>query len=125
MLSKLRSHLKKQEGFCYFLECVCVCTFCFCIYIIGSGLIGSSVLGEFGDFARAIGSLNQSYTSTGLAVGHPNDPTHPTDVATWAGSSFVDTLDFCDQGGGGVRNCIAPAPEALGGGAGPPPPIGP
>ncbi len=113
--------LKNQDGFSYVLEVLCVCTFCFCICLIAAGSLGSKILGEVGDVGSAIGSLNQSYTLTGIAVGHPNDPTHPTDVAAWAGSSFTDTTDFCDQSAScGVRACIAPTPEGAGGGGGPP-----
>jgi hypothetical protein len=113
MLNKLRTQLKEQSGFSYLLEVLCVTSFCFCICIIAAGSLGSKILGEVGDVGAAIGSLNQSYTLTGIAVGHPNDPNHPTDVATWAGSSFVDTQDFCDQSSScGVRACIAPSPEA-------------
>ena len=117
--------LKNQDGFGHIIEVLCVASFCFCICIIAAGSLGSKILGEVGDVGAAIGSLNQSYTLTGIAVGHPNDPNHPTDVATWAGSSFVDTADFCDQSSScGVRACQAPTPET-GGGGGTPPPLGP
>ena len=42
---------------------------------------------------------------------HVGDPVHPTPVAVWAGSSFVDTVDYCDVGGCGVQVCIPPTPE--------------
>jgi hypothetical protein len=118
--------LKNQDGFAYLLDCLLVIICCFCVSIIAWGSLGSKVLGEVGDVGAMIGSLNQSYTLTGIAVGHPNDPNHPTDVATWAGSSFTDTQDFCDQSSScGVRACQAPTQEPLAGGGGPPPPIGP
>jgi hypothetical protein len=113
MLNKLRTQLKRQDGFAYLLDCLLVIICCFCVSIIAWGSLGSKVLGEVGDVGAMIGSLNQSYTLTGIAVGHPNDPNHPTDIAVWAGSSFVDTQDFCDQSSScGVRACQAPTPEA-------------
>jgi hypothetical protein len=118
--------LKKQDGFALIsVEALFIMTCCLCVLVAICGSFGSKLIGEWGDLGAAIGSLNQSYTLTGIAVGHPNDPNHPTDVAVWAGSSFTDTQDFCDQSATcGVRACQAPTPEGNGGGA-PPPPFGP
>jgi hypothetical protein len=104
---------RKEGGFIVSLELVFIATCLLCIVIIGWASLGSKLIAEFGDLGSAVGSLNQSFSTTGMAVGHPNDPNHPTDVATWAGSVFVDTADFCDQNPTcGVRFCIPPTPEA-------------
>jgi hypothetical protein len=103
---------KKQGGFIVSLELVFIATCILCVVIIAWASLGSKLVAEFGDLGAAVGSLNQSYTITGMAVGHPNDPNHPTDVATWAGSTYHDDVDFCDEGGTcGVRFCIPPRAE--------------
>lgn len=113
--------LKQQGGFWYLLECLCVAGFCFCICIVSASSLGPKILGEIGDVGSAIGSLNQSYTLIWLDIGHPNslnaEGEPPMDDSGHADSDFTDTQDFCDQGTAcGVRTCIAPIPEAPGGG---------
>ncbi len=114
MLRKATSNSRKNEsGFTNSIEMLMMMTASFMCTLIMTSSLASKMLAEAGDLGSALSSLSQSFTVTGLAVGHPNDPNHPTDIATWGGSSFQDTLDFCDQSATcGVRICIAPAVEA-------------
>ncbi len=108
----VRKGTRRQRGFIVSAELIFILTIMLCCVAIGWSSICAKLIGEIGDLGGAIGSLNQSYSLSGMAVGHPTDPVHPADVATWSGSAFVDTQDFCDQGGRcGVRMCIPPASE--------------
>jgi hypothetical protein len=102
---------KKQGGWIVSTELVVLMTCCLCAAVICCAAFGAKAVGEWSDVGAAIGSLNQSFSLTGVQVGHPLDPVHPTPIAVWAGSSFVDTVDFCDVGGCGVQVCIPPTPE--------------
>jgi len=113
-MSKLRKKLNSQSGFVQSLELVFLGTVVLSVVIIGWSSFGSKLIGEMSDLGSAVGSLNQSYTYTGMAVGHPGDARHPQDVATTSGSTFTDTQDFCDNDPNcacGVRMCIPPTPE--------------
>ncbi len=111
MLRRKKNGASKQGGFILTLELIVTATCMMCVLVISWGALGSKLVSEVGDIGTAVGSLNQGYTMTGMAVGHPNDPNHPTDIATWGGSSFGDGPDFCDTAAcdAGVRLCIAPA----------------
>ncbi len=101
---------KKQGGFIISLEAIFCCTCLMCCLVIGWGSIGSKALAEVSDIGSAIGSLDQSYSMSGMAVYHVNDPVHNANnpIASWAGSSFSDNTDFCDEGCDcGVVMCIA------------------
>ena len=109
---RVQRGIKPQAGFIVSAEIVFILTIMLCCVAIGWSSICAKLIGEIGDLGGAIGSLNQSYSLSGMAVGHPADPVHPADVAIWSGSSYVDTQDFCDQGGRcGVRMCIPPTSE--------------
>jgi hypothetical protein len=113
-MTKLRKKSKGEAGFIQSLELVFLGTIVLCTVIIGWSSFGSKLVGEMADLGSAVGSLNQSYSMTGMAVGHPTDPVHPQDVATWSGSSYSDTQDYCDNDPNcacGVRVCIPPTPE--------------
>ena len=104
---------RRERGYINSVECLFLLTSMMCCSVIMAGTLGSKIIAEAADIGSAISSLNQSFTMTGVAVGHPNDPNHPTDVASWAGASFVDSLDFCDQSATcGVRLCINATLEA-------------
>ncbi len=80
-----------------------------CVAIIVSSSVGSKLVAEWSDLGSAVGKLNQSYSSSGMAILHPNDPIHNANnpIASWTGNSFTDNTDFCDQGGDcGVVLCI-------------------
>lgn len=113
-MRSLRKKFKGQAGFVLATELVVLLTILLCASVVGFSALSSKLVGELGDVGSAVGSLNQSFTLTGMAVGHPGDARHPQDVATCAGGSFIDTQDFCDNDPNcacGVRFCIPPPPE--------------
>ncbi len=105
---------KKQGGFVVGTELIFLLTCMLCIAVISWGSLGSKLVGEWGDIGSAVGSLDQSFTLSGMAVYHPNhahDANNP--IASWAGSSFSDQGDFCDQGCScGIVMCIAATGES-------------
>ena len=105
-----RTNSRKQGGFALSTELLVLLTGCLAMTVIICGSVGSKVVAEWGDFGAAIGSLDQSYSITGMQVAHPNDPVHPTPIATTRGSQFDDGQDFCDTAACdcGVRLCIPP-----------------
>lgn len=122
-MSNLRKKFKGQAGFIQSLELVFLATIVLGVVVIGWTSFGAKLVGEMGDLGAAVGNLNQSYTVSGMAVGHPGDPRHPENIATTSGSSNVDFQDFCDNDPNcacGVQFCIPPTPEvphpAVGGG---------
>ena len=113
-MRNLRKKLNRQSGFVLSLELVVLGTLVLAAVIIGGSSFGAKLIGEFSDLGTAVGTLNQSYSMTGMAVGHPNDARHPQDIASTSGSSFTDTQDFCDNDPNcacGVRVCVPPTPE--------------
>jgi hypothetical protein len=113
-MRSLRKKFKGQAGFALMTEMIVLLTILLCASVVGYSALSSKVIGELGDIGSAVGSLNQSFTLTSTAVGHPGDARHPQDVATCAGSSFTDTQDFCDNDPNcacGIRFCIPPTPE--------------
>ena len=112
MRDRLQKKLKGQGGFLLAIQLVVLATLMVCALVVGGSALSSKLVGELGDVGSAVGSLNQSFTTSGMAVGHPGDARHPQDVATCSGSTFTDTQDFCDNDPNcscGVRFCI-PAP---------------
>lgn len=112
----MRVRRNRQGGFIISLELVFLATIIVAAVAIGATSLGAKLVGEMSDVGTAVGSLNQSYTFTGLAVGHPADPNHPIDIATVSGSTYGDTLDFCDNDPNcacGVRFCLAPSTELV------------
>jgi len=105
---------KKQGGWIVSTELIVLMTCCMCAVIIACASFGAKLVGEWGDIGSAVGSLNQSYSTSGMAVYHANDPVHNANnpVARWAGSTYTDFQDFCDTGNTcGVVMCIPPTPE--------------
>jgi len=67
--------------------------------VVGLQTVREAVVLELGDFANAIGSINQSYSFAGITGHH----------SSTAGSVFADARDDCDlttQTIGGTPNCI-------------------
>ena len=106
-----RTTLHNQDGTVAQVEILFVMTCGLCIIIVCCGAFGPKIVGEWIDLKLALVSLDHSYSLTGVAVGHPNDPTHPTDIASWAGSAFDDDAGFGNDATCGVRNCQAPTAE--------------
>lgn len=115
-MRKLLKRRSRQGGFVVSTELLFLTTCMLCVAVISWGSVGSKIVAEWSDYASAIGSLDQSYNLSGMAVFHANDPVHNANnpLARWAGSSFTDNQDFCDQGCRcGVVMCIpATGPEA-------------
>lgn len=74
-------------GFVVSSELVLIGTILVLGMIVGLATVRDQVVQELGDFALAIGQINQSYSFSGI-TGHSSSV---------AGSQFVDTLDFCDN----------------------------
>ncbi len=107
---------KKQGGFVVGTELIFLMTCLMCIAVIAWGSLGSKIVAEWGDIGTAIGSLNQTYTISGMAVYHVNDPVHNANnpVASWDGSSNTDYPDFCDEGCNcGIVMCISGAESGV------------
>ncbi len=113
MLKMLKMRKKKQGGFVVGTELIFLLSCVLCVCVIAWGSFGAKVVGEWADLGGAIGSLNQSFTLTGMAVYHPNHAHNANNpVASWAGSSYTDYQDFCDQGCTcGVVICIMTGSE--------------
>ena len=114
---KVQKRSKKQGGFVLSTELLFLATCVLCASVIIWGAVGAKIIAEWSDFASAVGSLDQSYSISGMAVYHVNDPVHnnPNNaIAAWSGSSFNDGPDFCDNGCDcGVQMCITgPSCEA-------------
>ncbi len=111
MLKRLRMKKKQQGGFVVGTELIFLLTCIMCVAVIAWGSFGVKFVAEAGDIGAAIGSLNQSFTLTGMQVFHANHHGN-TPVASWAGSSYTDYADFCDQGCAcGIEICVAPVNE--------------
>lgn len=111
-----RSKKKQEDGFVVSVELLFLITSVLCVSVIAWGSVGAKIVAEWSDVGSAVGSLDQSYSVSGMAVFHANDPVHNANnpIAAWAGSSFRDNTDFCDEGCDcGVHMCIpANGPEA-------------
>ena len=108
------SEKRNQSGVVYSLELLFWSTCVLCMAVIIWGAAGAKIVAEWSDVASAVGSLDQSYSVSGMAVYHVNDPVHNANnpIASWAGSSFTDNTDFCDEGCDcGVVMCIPPDGE--------------
>jgi len=111
MLKMLKMRKKRQGGFVVGTELIFLLSCVLCVAVIAWGSFGAKVVAEWGDIGAAVGSLNQSYTLTGMQVFHPNHHAN-TPVASWSGSSYTDSQDFCDQGCNcGIEICVPPTAE--------------
>jgi len=72
--------------------------------IVGLVELQCSVVDELNDLGEAIGSVNQSYTYTGVASFKKDG----TIKALTSGSAFADRIDSCD-GNECAIVCVAPA----------------
>lgn len=76
-----------DAGFVISTELVLVATILVLGVIVGLTEVRNAVVQELGDLAMAIGSINQSYSFTGV-TGH---------TSSTAGSLFFDRTDFCED----------------------------
>jgi hypothetical protein len=98
----------EEEGFVVTTELVLIATLLVIGLLVGIQAIRNAVVLELGDVAQSIGSINQSYSFSGI--------TSP--AASTLGSTFVDALDANDggsvQSAGGPVNCIVVDVPAVG-----------
>jgi Flp pilus assembly pilin Flp len=89
---------KDQRGFVISTELVLIAVLLVIGLIAGLTTLRDQVVQELGDLAAAIGSINQSYSFSGV-TGHSSST---------AGSVFADRTDFCDVGdsGGNEPECL-------------------
>ncbi len=68
-------------------EIILVLTILICGLVIGWTAVRDAITTELADVGQAVGSLNQSYSFSGVTGHH----------ATCVGSRFADALDTCDD----------------------------
>jgi Flp pilus assembly pilin Flp len=88
-----------EAGFVVSTELVLVATTLAIGMIVGLTTVRDQVVQELGDFALAIGNVNQSYVYDGV-TGH---------TSATAGSDFTDQTDFCEPADGDDQAGVAPA----------------
>ena len=104
-----------ENGFIVSAELVIVATLVVVGLIVGLSEVQHAVVSELNDVGDAIGSLNQGYAYSGFrklknAAGALGANTY--------GSSFVDTMDSCDNDQCDI-DCDGPRPEVMKGMGGP------
>lgn len=102
-----RSLFRDEAGFIVSAELVLVATIVVVGLVVGLAEVQSAVVAELNDVGDAIGSLNQSY----YVSGSTSYKGHHGVKASFAGSSFRDTVDSCDNNQC-TLDCDRPAPEA-------------
>lgn len=80
---------KDQRGFVISTELILIAVLLVIGLIAGLTTLRDQVVQELGDLAAAIGSINQSYSFSGV-TGHSSST---------AGSVYADLADFCDTAG--------------------------
>ncbi len=76
--------------------------------IVGLVELQCSVVDELNDLGEAIGSINQSYTYSGVAAFKKDGTTK----ASTSGSTFADRIDSCDGNECAIVCVAGGAPEA-------------
>lgn len=89
----LRTLLNDEAGFIVSAELVLVATILVIGLIVGLSEVQHAVVAELNDVAEAIGSLNQSYLSSGFAAFKADGTTVKSSTV---GSAFTDFGDDCD-----------------------------
>ena len=118
----LRFFWNDESGFVVSSELVLVATIVVIGLIVGLVEVNYSIVGELNDVSESIGSLNQSYFTTGItgltstsATSNPKQqtpvPPGGTAKAQTAGSIFRDNADACD-GNECTLGCDAPTAES-------------
>lgn len=107
MLTRL---LKEETGFIVSAELVLVATLCVIGLIVGLSEVQHSVVAELNDVADAIGSLNQTYFTSGFTAFKQSFGIGRV-KATSYGSFFIDYGDACDNNQCMI-DCSRPIPEA-------------
>ena len=106
----LRNFWKDESGFIVSAELVLIATICVIGIIVGLVEVQWAIVGELNDVGDAIGSLNQSFQFSGFTSFKTQSTSGNTIKAQVAGSSFVDTIDECDNNQC-TLGCDFPTPE--------------
>ncbi|MBI1311007.1 branched-chain amino acid aminotransferase [bacterium] len=77
-----------ENGFVVSAELVLITTIAVLGLVVGLSEVSHAINNELEDVASAFGSLNQSYSASGLRSCHKSSK---------AGSSFTDHADLCDS----------------------------
>ena len=86
-MSNLATRFCRDEaGFIVSTELVLVSTIVVIALVVGLATVRDAVVQELADVGLTIGTINQSYSFSGL-TGH---------TSSVAGSTRIDVLDFCD-----------------------------
>ncbi len=101
-----RSLWSDDAGFIVSAELILVATIVVIGLVVGLAEVQSAVVGELNDVGDAIGSLNQSYYVSGSS----SFKGHHGVKASFAGSSFRDSVDSCDNNQC-TLDCDRPTPE--------------
>ena len=81
-----RRLLRDEAGFIVSSELVLIATIVVIALVVGLATVRDAVVQELADVGLTIGTINQSYSFSGL-TGH---------TSSVAGSTRIDRLDFCD-----------------------------
>ena len=103
----LRNFWNDETGFIVSSELILIATICVIGLIVGMVEIQFALVGELNDVADAIGSLNQSFFTTGFCA-YKQFGSGVKSMS--AGSMFNDTVDECDNNQC-TLGCDAPQPE--------------
>lgn len=88
-----RSLLADEAGFVVSAELILVATIVVIGLVVGLSELQHSIVAELNDIGDAVGSLNQSYFFSGFSA----KKGHGGLKAAFAGSSFRDARDDCDN----------------------------
>ena len=86
MVKMLQRLWNEQDGVVISSELILFSTVVVIGMLVGLQTVRESVVQELGDFANAIGNINQSYSYAGLTGHH----------SSTAGSVLIDVVDDCD-----------------------------
>jgi len=98
MKNIFKGFLSSEDGFLLSSEALLIGTIAVLGLLVGLVSVRDAVVQELGDFAQAIGLLNQSYTYTGV---------QDSVSGTTQGGTFADTADSSDTAAGTDANGIS------------------
>jgi Flp pilus assembly pilin Flp len=101
-----------EAGFIVSSELVLIATLLVIGLIVGLSEVQHSIVSELNDVSEAVGGMNQSYRFSGF---HSYKSQGKGVKAIFAGSSFRDQRDECDNNECDL-DCLPPAPEKSKGG---------
>ena len=98
MNSVFQGFIRSEDGFLLSSEALLIGTIAVLGLLVGLVSVRDAVAQELGDFAQAIGLLNQSYSYTGVA---------DSVSGTTRGGTFADTADNSDEAAATPANGIS------------------